>query len=240
MNNNIDNEKDEKISKKTKELKLKKEKISSSSEEEESKSNAASDISFSISKPSDIDSLCDKISNKSKDDLKFTFESTLKTAENDLMKDIDNEIKLMADNNPGFDKDIKLMSSNYYKSLTDSLFINKNHNPQNLDKTVKGMTNFGSISEALDEQTIRLKHDLSGEPVLIGSNITEITDLKFSKQSSIKEKEKLAYKKTLSLNYSKEKENSKKEMISSSSRNKNSVKYMESEGKNFLTEDQKE
>ena len=102
------------------------------------------------------------------------------------------------------------------------------------------MTNFGSISEALDEQTIRLKHDLSGEPVLIGSNITEITDLKFSKQSSIKEKEKLAYKKTLSLNYSKEKENSKKEMISSSSRNKNSVKYMESEGKNFLTEDQKE
>ena len=136
MNNNIDNEKDEKISKKTKELKLKKEKISSSSEEEESKSNAASDISFSISKPSDIDSLCDKISNKSKDDLKFTFESTLKTAENDLMKDIDNEIKLMADNNPGFDKDIKLMSSNYYKSLTDSLFINKNHNPQNLDKTV--------------------------------------------------------------------------------------------------------
>ena len=100
------------------------------------------------------------------------------------------------------------------------------------------MTNFGSMSEAIDEQTIRLKNDLSGEPVVLGADMTEITDIKFSKQSSLQNKEKLVYKKTLSLNYSKEKENSsKKEMISSSSRNKISLKNMESESK---IEDQKD
>ena len=154
------------------------------------------------------------------------------------MKDIDDELKIMTDNLKGFDKDIKLMSSNYYKSLTESLIANKNQNPQSMDKTIKGMTNFGSMSEAIDEQTIRLKNDLSGEPVVLGADMTEITDIKFSKQSSLQNKEKLVYKKTLSLNYSKEKENSsKKEMISSSSRNKISLKNMESESK---IEDQKD
>ena len=70
--------------------------------------------------------------------------------------------------------------------------------------------------------------------------MTEITDIKFSKASSIKGKEKLAYKKTLSLEYSKEKEYSKKENVSSSSRNKNSIKGMESSSKNILTEEPKE
>ena len=239
---NIENKKDELRQSYKREInskKNKKFKKNDLSEEEESKSNAGSEISFSISKPSDIDSLCDKVSNKSKDDdLKFTFESTLKTAENDLMKDIDDELKIMTDKLTGFDKDIKLMSSNYYKSLTESLIANKNQNPQSMDKTIKGMTNFGSMSEAIDEQTIRLKNDLSGEPVLLGADMTEITDIKFSKQSSLQNKEKLVYKKTLSLNYSKEKENSsKKEMISSSSRNKISLKNMESESK---IEDQKD
>ena len=102
------------------------------------------------------------------------------------------------------------------------------------------MTNFGSISDALDDQTVRLKNDLSGEPVIIAPDMTEITDIKFSKASSIKGKEKLGYKKTLSLEYSKEKEFSKKEIISSSSRNKNSIKGMESSSKNILTEEPKE
>ena len=240
---NIENKKDELRQSYKREINSKKnkkfKKNDLSEEEEESKSNAGSEISFSISKPSDIDSLCDKVSNKSKDDdLKFTFESTLKTAENDLMKDIDDELKIMTDKLTGFDKDIKLMSSNYYKSLTESLIANKNQNPQSMDKTIKGMTNFGSMSEAIDEQTIRLKNDLSGEPVVLGADMTEITDIKFSKQSSLQNKEKLVYKKTLSLNYSKEKENSsKKEMISSSSRNKISLKNMESESK---IEDQKD
>ena len=240
MNNNIENEKDEKVSKKTKNSKIKNNKLNISSSEEDSKSNAGSELSFSISKPSDIDSLCDKLSNKSKDDLKFTFESTLKTAENDLMNDVNNQFKVLANSQPGFDENIKLMSSNLYQSIADSIIINKNQNPHNLDKTVKGNTNFGSMSEAMDEQTIRLKNDLSGEPVVLGADLTEITDIKYSKQSSLQNKDKLIYKKTLSLNYSKEKDNSKKEIISSSSRNKNSIKNIESESKNFLLEDQKE
>ena len=143
---------------------------------------------------------------------------------------------------PGFNKDIKIMSSNLYKSISQSIsgIKGQNQNNHNLDKTAKGLTNFGSTSEAFEDQTIRLKNDLSGEPVMIGPELTEITDLKFSKASSIKGKEKLGYKKTLSLEYSKDKELSKKEIVSSSSRNKNSIKGMESSSKNILTEEPKE
>ena len=236
---NIENEKDEKIPKILKPSKTRKSKIDISYEEE-SESGEVSDISFSISKPSDVDSLCDKISNKSTDDLKFIYENTLNTAENDLMRDCDEQLKNLAIKEPGFDKDIKLLSSNLYCSISGIKTQNLNQNLHNLDKTLKGMTNFGSISDALDDQTVRLKNDLSGEPVIIAPDMTEITDIKFSKASSIKGKEKLAYKKTLSLEYSKEKEFSKKEIISSSSRNKNSIKGMESSSKNILTEEPKE
>ena len=236
---NIENEKDEKIPKILKPSKTRKSKIDISYEEE-SESGEVSDISFSISKPSDVDSLCDKISNKSNDDLKFIYENTLNTAENDLMRDCDEQLKNLAIKEPGFDKDIKLLSSNLYCSISGIKTQNLNQNLHNLDKTLKGMTNFGSISDALDDQTVRLKNDLSGEPVIIAPDMTEITDIKFSKASSIKGKEKLGYKKTLSLEYSKEKEFSKKEIISSSSRNKNSIKGMESSSKNILTEEPKE
>ena len=236
---NIENEKDEKIPKILKPSKTRKSKIDISYEEE-SESGEVSDISFSISKPSDVDSLCDKISNKSTDDLKFIYENTLNTAENDLMRDCDEQLKNLAIKEPGFDKDIKLLSSNLYCSISGIKTQNLNQNLHNLDKTLKGMTNFGSISDALDDQTVRLKNDLSGEPVIIAPDMTEITDIKFSKASSIKGKEKLAYKKTLSLEYSKEKEYSKKEIGSSSSRNKNSIKGMESSSKNILTEEPKE
>ena len=238
---NIENEKDEKISKVTKNSKLKKSK-NNIDDEEESESEEISEISFSISKPSDIDSLCEKISNKSNDDLKFEYENTLKTANDDLMKDIDAQLKHLAIKEPGFDKDIKLMSSNLYKSISQSISGIKNPNMylHNLDKTAKGMTNFGSMSDVIDEQTMRLKNDLSGEPMIIGPELTDITDLKFSKASSLKGKEKLAYKKTLSLEYSNEKEFSKKEVISSSSNNKNSMKGMESSNKNILTEEPKD
>ena len=236
---NIENEKDEKIPKILKPSKTRKSKIDISYEEE-SESGEVSDISFSISKPSDVDSLCDKISNKSNDDLKFIYENTLNTAENDLMRDCDEQLKNLAIKEPGFDKDIKLLSSNLYCSISGIKTQNLNQNLHNLDKTLKGMTNFGSISDALDDQTVRLKNDLSGEPVIIAPDMTEITDIKFSKASSIKGKEKLGYKKTLSLEYSKEKEYSKKEIVSSSSRNKNSIKGMESSSKNILTEEPKE
>ena len=96
----------------------------------------------------------------------YVYENTLNTAEKDLMNDVDEQLKNMAIKEPGFDKDIKLLSSNLYKSLSQSISGIKNpspnQNPHNLDKTIKGMTNFGSISEALDEQTARLKNDLSG------------------------------------------------------------------------------
>ena len=169
---------------------------------------------------------------------------TINTTISELQDQVDEQLKNLAIKEPGFDKDIKLLSSNLYKTLTQSIsgFKNPypNQNTHNLDKTIKGMTNFGSISEALDEQTARLKNDLSGEPVIIAPDMTEITDIKFSKASTIKGKEKLAYKKTLSLENSKDKDFSKKEIISSSSRNKNSIKGMESSSKNILTEEPKE
>ena len=122
---NIENEKDEK--------KIKKEKISKNIkpkkdflDDEESESDDSSSVSFSISKPSDVDSLCEQISNKSKDDLKFEYENTLKTAEKDLMEDVDSQFKYLSMKEPGFDKDIKLISSNFYKSLTNSLSGLKN------------------------------------------------------------------------------------------------------------------
>ena len=236
--NNIENEKDEKIIKKRKKSNI------TDSIDDESESEEVSDISFSISKPSDVDSLCEQISNKSKNEMKFVYENTLKTAENDLMQDVNSELKYLAMKEPGFDKDIKLISSNYYQTLSHTILgiknPNQNQNHHNLDKTIKGLTNFGSTSEAIDEQTVRLKNDLSGEPVLIGTDMTEITDIKFSKASSIKGKEKLAYKKTLSLENSKDKDFIKKEIISTSSRNKNSIKGMESSSKNILTEEPKE
>jgi len=241
---NIENEKDEKITKQTKNIKKKLNNKDSLDDDDESESGEISDISFSISKPSDVDSLCEQISNKSKDEMKFVYENTLKTANNDLMLDVNSQLKYLAMKEPGFDKDIKLISSNYYQTLSHSILgtknPNQNQNPHNLDKTIKGLTNFGSTSEVIDDQTMRLKNDLSGEPVLIGPDMTEITDIKFSKASTIKGKEKLAYKKTLSLENSKDKDFSKKEIISTSSRNKNSIKGMESSSKNILTEEPKE
>ena len=241
---NIENEKDEKKTKKRKKSNLKTMKKNLFEEDDESESEEVSDISFSISKPSDVDSLCEQISNKSKEEMKFVYENTLKTAENDLMEDVNYQLKNLAIKEPGFDKDIKLISSNYYQTLSHSILgtknPNQNQNPHNLDKTIKGLTNFGSTSEVIDDQTMRLKNDLSGEPVLIGPDMTEITDIKFSKASTIKGKEKLAYKKTLSLENSKDKDFSKKEIISSSSRNKNSNKGMESSSKNIFIEEPKE
>ena len=64
---NIENEKDEKNTKKRNKSKLKTMKKNLFEEDDESESEEVSDISFSISKPSDVDSLCEQISNKSKE-----------------------------------------------------------------------------------------------------------------------------------------------------------------------------
>lgn len=216
-----------------------------------------SEASFSFSKPSDIDDLYDNLSNKSNDEINFVYESTLQTSEADLNKEIDLQFETMAQKEPGFDKNIKLISSNYYKSLVESITGGK-QTQQNLDKTNVGYTKYGSISAAIDDQTIRLKNDLSGVPFMIGdvtnmdlsdkkkggeSNDNEfiLKDSKLSKESSsnINSKNKLDYKKTMSLEYSKEKDSDKKEMISSSSQNKPSVDKKSKSSKTPLFDAQK-
>ena len=53
--------------------------------------------------------------------MKFDYENTLKTAENDLMEDVDSQLKKLSLKEKGFDKDIKLLSSNLYKSISQSV-----------------------------------------------------------------------------------------------------------------------
>ena len=228
-----------------------------------------SDASFSMSRTSDIDSLFEAHNNKSndhdKDNLNIVYESTLQTAEDDLSKEVDLQFTNMAKNEPGFDENIKLISSNFYKDLVNSITGGKIQNNQKLDKTNLGYTKYGSIVSGGDDQTIRLKNDLSGVPVMIGPDVSNITGnmgnsdkkksqennenefiLKDSKitskesSSGVNGKYKLDYKKTMSLEYSKEKESFKKEMISSSSQNKQSSNKMDSKSsKNMLIEGQK-
>ena len=122
---NIENEKDEKITKQTKNIKKKLNNKDSLDDDDESESGEISDISFSISKPSDVDSLCEQISNKSKDEMKFVYENTLKTANNDLMLDVNSQLKYLAMKEPGFDKDIKL--NNFIKLLPNIIPFNIRH-----------------------------------------------------------------------------------------------------------------
>ena len=215
-----------------------------------------SDASFSFSKPDDIDSLYENLSKKSNDDINLVFESTLQNAEVDLNKEIDIQFQDMAEKEKGFDENIKLISSNFYKSLVDSLATGK-QNQINGDKTKIGVTKYGS---SIDDLTMRLKSDLSGVPVMIGDvtnmdisvkkkvgendNDLILKDSKLSKEESYSNnaKNKLDYKKTMSLEYSKEKEsyNYKKDVISFSSQNKPSIEKGESKSsKNNLIEDQK-
>ena len=70
---------------------------------------------------------------------------------------------------------LKYQSSNYYKSLVESITGGK-QTQQNLDKTNVGYTKYGSISAAIDDQTIRLKNDLSGVPFMIGDVTNMIGD----------------------------------------------------------------
>ena len=227
-------------------------------------SEKLSDASFSLSQPSDIDNLYENLSKESYEKLDFVYESTLQTAEADLNKEIDSQFENMAKKEPGLDNNIKLMSSNFYKGLVDKITGGKQSQQQNLDKTNIGYTKYGSISAAIDDQTIRLKNDLSGVPVMIGdvTNITgnidlidkkkygennenesSIKDFKISKEESssgINGKNKIDYKKTMSLEYSKEKESDKKEMISYSSQNKQSINKIDSKSsKTPLVDEQK-
>ena len=228
-------------------LDLKKDSISQSSNSKLSQkelnedSDNLSDASFSFSKPSDVDSLYDNISNKSKDNIKYVYESTLKTIENDFNKEIDLQFEKMSQNEPGFEQNIKIMSSDFYKKIMNSIIGEKQNQP-NLDKTNNAYTSISGV----DDQTSKLKNDLSGVPIMIGQDVSNITgniersdkkkcsennenefllkDSKLSKESSEPNgKNKLDYKKTMSLEFSKEKDSCKKEMISSSSQNKQST-----------------
>ena len=181
-----------------------------------------SEASFSFSHASDIDSLCENMEKKSNQSIHYPFESTLQNAEEDLNKEIDLYFDNMAKTEQGIDKNIKLQSSNLYKELVTSIAGSKNQNNQNLDKTNMGYTKYASISGVMDDQTIKLKNDLSGDGVE-NNNVYILKD-QLSKQSSLKnDKNKIEYKKTMSLEFSKERESEKKELISSSSQNKQSL-----------------
>ncbi len=260
---NIENEKSEKNSKiissqnslieNSKNSEIKKESIDQ---------EVLSDASFSLSNSGDINSLCENFSKKSKDNFDLVFETTLPNAEEDLNQEIDIHFSEMAKKEPGLDNNIKIISSNYYQSLVNSITGGKSQNQQNLDKTNNAYTKYGSISAGIDEQTLRLKNDLSGFPVMLGPDVSTITGniggnsdkkkygdntenefiLKDSKllskesSSALNSKNKLDYKKTMSLEYSKE-----KEMISSSSHNKQSSnnKQDSKSTKNMLLDEQK-
>ena len=133
-----------------------------------------SDASFSFSKPEDIDSLYEIFSKKSNDDINLVFESTLQNAEADLNQEIDFQFQEMARKEQGFDDNIKIISSNFYKSLVDNLSTGK-QNQINGDKTKIGVTKYGS---SIDDQTLRLKNDLSGVPFMIG----DVTNMDISEK----------------------------------------------------------
>ena len=178
--------------------------------------DCTSEASFDLSKSSDVDGLCENLEKKSNPSINYEYESTLQNEEEDLNKEINLYFNNMAKKEPGIDPKIKLISSNLYKDIIGGKI-------QNLDKTNMGYTKYASISGPMDEQTIRLKNDLSGEPIENTDNVY-ILKGKFSKQSSLKnEITKLEYKKTMSLEYSKERESEKKDLISLSSQNKQSL-----------------
>ena len=235
-----------------------------SKKEKDEDSEKLSNASFSLSNDSDIDALYEQFS-KNIDEYNYVYESTLPNAKKDINQEIDLQFEKMAKEEPGFDENMKIIASNFYKNLVTSITGSKSHNQQAFEKTINANTKYGSIS-GVDDQTIRLKNDLSGVPVMIGPDVTNMTgnidlgdkkkfgesndnefifkDSKFSKEESlsgVNSKNKLDYKKTMSLEYSKEKESGdKKEMISYSSQNKQSSNKRESKSsKAMLIDDQK-
>ena len=194
-----------------------------------------SNVSFSISAVSDIDELYDNLSNKSDDKNNFIFESNTKNAEEQLEKYIEEELtKAFIKSKPGFDQDVKNLSQEFYKKISNSLSDNKNRTT--LDKT-NMVTKCTNIDETGGDQTMKLKNDLTGVPLMIQPDITnsnnaniDISGKKSSKKSSKliskesesenKESNKESKKQgnTMSLEFSKEKESDKKELVSTSSK----------------------
>ena len=194
-----------------------------------------SNVSFSISAVSDIDELYDNLSNKSDDKNNFIFESNTKNAEEQLEKYIEEELtKAFIKSKPGFDQDVKNLSQEFYKKISNSLSDNKNRTT--LDKT-NMVTKCTNIDETGGDQTMKLKNDLTGVPLMIQPDITnsnnaniDISGKKSSKKSSKliskesesenKESNKESKKQgnTMSLEFSKEKDSDKKELVSTSSK----------------------
>ena len=194
-----------------------------------------SNVSFSISAVSDIDELYDNLSNKSDDKNNFIFESNTKNAEEQLEKYIEEELtKAFIKSKPGFDQDVKNLSQEFYKKISNSLSDNKNRTT--LDKT-NMVTKCTNIDETGGDQTMKLKNDLTGVPLMIQPDITnsnnaniDISGKKSSKKSSKliskesesenKESNKESKKQgnTMSLEFSKEKDSYKKELVSTSSK----------------------
>ena len=112
-----------------------------------------SNVSFSISAVSDIDELYDNLSNKSDDKNNFIFESNTKNAEDQLEKYIEEELtKAFIKSKPGFDQDVKNLSQEFYKKISNSLSDNKNRTT--LDKT-NMVTKCTNIDETGGDQTMK-------------------------------------------------------------------------------------
>ena len=198
-----------------------------------------SNVSFSISAVSDIDDLYDNLSNKSDEKNDYVFESNTKNAEEQLEKYIEEELtKAFVKAKPGFDQDVKNLSQEFYKKISNSLSDNKNRTT--LDKT-NMVTKCTNIDETGGDQTMKLKNDLTGVPLVIQPDITTTANninIDMSGKNTSKKSSKLVSKEsnennennesenkdskkqgnTMSLEYSKEKESDKKELVSSSSK----------------------
>lgn len=168
-----------------------------------------SDISFSISGNSDINDLCDKMSNISNDKFDFVYEGNTKDIAKELNDYIDESLKKFIKDKKGFEDDIKVMSQTLYKELCGIAPDVKNNRVPTNDKSKTNLfTECPSVSRV--EQETRLRNDLSGVPIMIQPDITHNGD-KNSKTSKAKDSEE----NNKITNSSREKSSSKKDLISS-------------------------
>lgn len=195
-----------------------------------------SDVSFSVSNVSDIDGIYENISNNSDDREDYAFEGNTRNIDEQFQKYTEEELtKLMIKGKDGFDQNTKNLTEEFYKKIASSLSDTKNRTT--LEKT-NMVTKYTNRDETGDDQTLKLKDDLSGLPVVIQPDITANTnniniDLsqninkknKESNLSSDKEHQSEPEQKssepkgnTMSLEFSKEKDSDRKELISNSSK----------------------
>lgn len=161
-----------------------------------------SDVSFSVSNVDDIDGIYENLSNNSDDKGDFIFEGTGDNLYDQMHNYIEEEYKKgVLKIKPGFDENIKTEAHDFYKKLADSLSDQKNKT--GLDKTAAGVTKCTGIDVTGDDQTYKMKNDISGVPVVLQPDITANTNINMDMSD-----------KKNSKNPESSSENTKKELIS--------------------------